>query len=283
MRFAIVGGDERSAILAGMLEKDGNKVKSFALEKAKLPCESGCLQGCVYGADCVILPIPAEKNGLLNCPLSDERLSMAELMDALWPQQMVLGGNLSRELLAQAQRDSLFIRDIMKEPAFVVGNAALTAEAALQCLMEGSKSSLWQEKVLVLGWGRIAKLLALRLMALGAKLCIGARSEESLAMAQALGCEAVELDNLEEAMGSAKYIVNTIPARIISDSALYCINSDAMLLELASLPGGFDRNLAENLGLNVRFAPGLPGKCAPYSAAKLMYQAVNKIINRWED
>ncbi len=283
MRFAIVGGDERSAILAGMLEKDGNKVKSFALEKAKLPYESGCLQGCVYGADCVILPTPAEKNGFLNCPLSDERLSMAELMASLWPQQMVLGGNLSRDVLAKAQGENLFIRDIMKDPAFVVGNAALTAEGALQCLMEGGKNSLWQEKVLVLGWGRIAKLLTLRLMALGAKLCIGARNEESLAMARALGCEAVELDKLEEIISGAKYIVNTVPARIISDSALCCVSSDTMLLELASLPGGFDKNLAENLGLNVRFAPGLPGKCAPHSAAKLMYQAVNKIINRWED
>ncbi len=283
MRFALVGGDERSAILAGLLEKDGHKVRTFAMEKAKLLYESGCLQGCVYGADCVILPVPAEKAGLLNSPLSDEQLTAAEVLSALWPQQLVLGGNLSREFFVHAQQENLFVKDIMKQPSFVVGNAALTAEGALQCLMETGKSALWREKVLILGWGRIGKLLALRLMALGSKLTIGARSPESLAMAQVLGCEAISLDELEESIGSMKYIVNTVPARIISDSALCCISPDAILLELASQPGGFDRNLAENLGLNVRFAPGLPGKCAPYSAAKLMHQAVNQIINRWED
>ncbi len=160
MRFALVGGDERSAMLAALLEQDGHKVRSFALEKAKLPNEAGCLQGCVYGADFVILPVPAEKSGYLNCPLSEEELSMAELVSALWPQQLVLGGNLSGEFCVQAQREGLFAKDIMRLPSFVVGNAALTAEGALQCLMEESTSSLWQEKVLILGCSCKIKLFS---------------------------------------------------------------------------------------------------------------------------
>ena len=75
MRFAVVGGDRRSALLAGLLLRDGHRVHSYALEKAELPAEipqDSSLQSCVYGADCVLLPLPAEKGGWLNAPLSEE-------------------------------------------------------------------------------------------------------------------------------------------------------------------------------------------------------------------
>ena len=59
MKFAVIGGDLRSALLCSMLAGDGHRVYSFALEKAELSPEvpkAGCIQGCTYGADCVILP-----------------------------------------------------------------------------------------------------------------------------------------------------------------------------------------------------------------------------------
>ena len=62
MKFAVIGGDRRSAWLCALLEGDGHRVYTYALEKAELPKEvpkAGCLQGCVYGADWVILPTPA--------------------------------------------------------------------------------------------------------------------------------------------------------------------------------------------------------------------------------
>ncbi|MBQ4651587.1 MAG: dipicolinate synthase, partial [Oscillospiraceae bacterium] len=95
MKFAVVGGDKRSALLSVLLAKDGHRVYTFALEKAELPAEipkAHCLQGCVYGADCVVLPVPAENGRMLNSPLSEERLSMEELISALWPGQVLCGG-----------------------------------------------------------------------------------------------------------------------------------------------------------------------------------------------
>ena len=39
MKFAVIGGDLRSALLCSMLAGDGHRVYSFALEKAELPPE----------------------------------------------------------------------------------------------------------------------------------------------------------------------------------------------------------------------------------------------------
>ena len=83
MKFAVIGGDKRSVLLCSLLWRDRHRVHSFALEKAELPAEipkSGCLQSCVYGADCVILPTPAEKNGLINAPYASQPLAVDELL-----------------------------------------------------------------------------------------------------------------------------------------------------------------------------------------------------------
>lgn len=285
MKFAVVGGDERSAILCDLLAADGHCVRCFALEKAEI-CEeavkTGCIQGCVYGADCVVLPVPAEKGGLLNSPLSDEQFSLEEIIASLWPGQLVLGGKLSREFCALARREDLYTADIMNLANFTVGNAALTAEGALEKLMAAGKSSLWKSNVLITGWGRIAVILSQRLLAVGAKVAVVARSSEDRAMAEALGCKAFAFTELEGRIGNFEYIVNTVPDRVIKDSAVCCVQSGTILMELASPPGGFDRNLAENIGLKVLHAPGLPGKCAPYSAAKLLKQAVYELIKEQE-
>ena len=76
LKFGIVGGDARQALLAGLLRRDGHRVCTYALERAGMDEEiprAGCLQGCVYGADCVVLPTPAEAGGFLFAPLSAEK------------------------------------------------------------------------------------------------------------------------------------------------------------------------------------------------------------------
>ena len=171
MRFAVIGGDRRSAALAELLLRDGHRVRSFALEKAALPAEiprDGCLHSCVYGADCVLLPCPAEKGGFLNAPLSAEELPAAELVEAMWPGQLLLGGRFSEETVTAALRGKLQVADLLRRQELAVGNAALTAEGAVEKLIANSDRSLWGGRVLVLGWGRIGSLLALRLHALGA-------------------------------------------------------------------------------------------------------------------
>lgn len=286
MKFAVIGGDKRSVLLCSLLWRDRHRVHSFALEKAELPAEipkSGCLQSCVYGADCVILPTPAEKNGLINSPYASQPLSGEELLVSLWPGQLLIGGKLSRELSMGALSQGLQVADIMQRRGFTVGNAALTAEGAVEKLMASSPRSLWGSSVLVTGWGKIAKILSLRLYALGAGVTVAARKDGDRAMARALGLEALDFPELPAALDSFDFIVNTVPERVLAEQELGRIRRDALLLELASPPGGFDTRQAEELGLTALAAPGLPGLCAPYTAAELMREAIYSIIREREE
>ena len=114
MKFAVIGGDRRSAWLCALLEGDGHRVYTYALEKAELPKEvpkAGCLQGCVYGADWIILPTPAERGGVLNAPYSSEQLRLEEIISALWPGQVLCGGKLSQSAAVGAVRAGLQVQN----------------------------------------------------------------------------------------------------------------------------------------------------------------------------
>lgn len=277
LKFAIVGGDRRLAYLAELLRGDGHRVCTYALERAELSAEiskAGCIQGCVYAADCVVLPTPAESGGFLFAPLSGEKLRAEELVSALWQGQRLFGGRLGDGLCLAALRQGLVVEDLLRRQDFAAANAVLTAECALGELMENSEKSLWRSRVLVCGWGRIAKILTLRLLGLGAQVCVAARRAEARVTAGAVGAESISFDELDGRMGSFDYVVNTVPARVIADGALCAAAEDALLLELASAPGGFDRTLADNIGLRVIAAPGLPGRKAPRRAAELMREAI---------
>lgn len=286
MKFAVIGGDRRAVLLCSMLARDGHRVQSFALEKAELPGEipkSGCLQGCVYGADCVILPVPAEKGGFLNAPYASGPCRMDELISALWQGQIVCGGKLSEKSRLGMIAAGLHPEDILQRQAFTVGNAALTAEGAVGLLMENSERSILGSHVLVCGWGRIGRILALRLRAMGAKVAVAARGPGDRALARAMGCRALDYCQLEGVLDGFDFILNTVPARVLTDPMLCCLAEGVLLLELASPPGGFDRTLAENIGVRVLAAPGLPGKTAPYSAAELIRDEVYQIIREQEE
>lgn len=286
LRFAIVGGDKRQVCLAELLWQDGHRVSTYALEKAALRAEipkAGCLQGCVYAADCVILPTPAETGALLRTPLSGESLSTGELIASLWEGQRLFGGALGDGLCLAALRQGLSVEDLLRREDFAVGNAALTAEGAIGELIANSEQSLWRSRVLLCGWGRIGKILALRLLGLGAQLCVAARGASSRATAAALGAESCDFAALRARMGEFDFLINTVPARVLDESALCAAKDGALLLELASAPGGFDRKLAENIGLRVLCAPGLPGRVSPRSAAEVMREAIYAALKEGED
>ena len=277
LKFAIVGGDARLAFLAGLLWRDGHRVCTYALERAELPREipkAGCIQGCVYGADCVVLPTPAETGGFLSAPLSNEHLRAEEVVSSLWQGQRLFGGRLGDTLCLSALRQGLSVEDLTRRQDFAALNAAVTAEGAIGELMANTDKTLWRSRVLVCGWGRIAKLLTLRLLGLGAEVCVAARRADARVTARAVGAESCDFSELESVIGSFDFIVNTVPARILDDALLCAAADDALLLELASAPGGFERTLAENIGLRVLSAPGLPGRYAPRRAAEVMCEAM---------
>ena len=164
-----------------------------------------------------------------------------------------------------------------------MANAVPTAEGAVQLALEELSSTLHGAHVLILGFGRVGRLTAHRMAALGARVTVAAREYGELAWAAAYGCGAVGLEDLNWELGAFSLIVNTIPAPVLDEKRLAWVNPDAYLLDLASAPGGIDRAAARSRGLRVTQAPGLPGRTAPVTAAAAIRDAVYHILREEEE
>lgn len=155
---------------------------------------------------------------------------------------------------------------------YQIANAQLTAEGAVALLRP--EMGLSGAHVLLLGYGRIARLLARELQKAGALVTAAARSGEQRAWAEAEGIEALPLDALSGALDRFDVIIGTIPAPVLTEPLLSLVRKDALLLELASAPGGIDAAAAHERGLRYIRAPGLPAKYAPERAAVILRDAV---------
>lgn len=278
----VVGGDLRQAKLAELLAEDGHTVHTYALEQAAEP------RGTVLAArsleqigraDCVILPLPVVgEGGSLNAPLSGETHKLAQLLDAMRPGQLVTGGRVEEETRAAAAERGLVLRDYFAREELAVANAVPTAEGALQIAMENLPITIHGCRALVVGYGRIGRILANRLRGMGAFVTVAARKYEQLAWAEVDGCTAQRLSELEGWLCGYDLIINTVPSRVLTEGLLADLKQSCLVIDVASKPGGVDMEAAGRLGIQVIWALSLPGKVAPVTAGRAIQQTIYHIL-----
>lgn len=264
MKYVIIGGDERAPYLCRRLIASGDEAVCFALDNTAI-CET--LSGDVF-----VLPMPIERNGYLNAPLSAEKYSLEEIFSLLPKGALVCGGKVGEKAMAKANVRGLRLYDYMDFPALTVGNAAITAEAATEILMTAAPGCLSEQKVLIIGCGRIGKLLAFKLRALGTDVTLLSGDPEKAALLHALGFKTA---HGEDDLSDYSAVVNTAAATVLTEGQQRSLKSECVVLELAS-KSGFDEKLVSHCRLIS--APGLPAKYAPSSSAALVFDAVKTIV-----
>lgn len=274
----VVGGDPRQAALAALLADDGHSVHTYALERGEgTRCEPS-LAG-ADRADCVVLPLPAVgAEGRLNAPLSAREHRLAQVLDALRPGQLVCAGMAGAELERMAAERELLLRDYFAREELAVLNAIPTAEGAIQIAMEELPITLHDARALVIGFGRLGRALAPRLRALGARVWVSARRYEQRAAAEGMGLGSEGPDRLADWLCSYDLVFNTVPAPVLGVEELAALKEGALVIDLASRPGGVNLEAAAALGVRVIWALSLPGKVAPVTSGRYIKDTVYHIM-----
>lgn len=278
MKFAVIGGDLRFAEACSLLELSGHEVSPFALELAEGVTCVQSLSEALHGADCVLLPLPVcAQRGLLNTPLSAGEYAIEEIFAAIEPRSLVAAGKVDERTRAAAERHGLNLVDYFNREELAIYNAAATAEGAIALLMQNTSITLWRSRALVVGFGRIGKLLAHKLSALGAYVTVSSRSFEDMAWCEVLGYDIIDTRALN-GLGSFDIVVNTVPAPVLGERELAQLCPDALCMDLASKPGGMDFAAASRLGVRALWALSLPGEASPRSAAGMILDTIGNII-----
>ena len=276
-KIGIIGGDRRQALLAELLVEDGFSVCAYGLGAWSLyekPLEETAT------ADVVILPLPlCWRPGILNC--SGEEIRTVDLFATLRREQLVLAGQVKPEQHRESEACGVHLRDYFLREDMTVTNAAATAEAAIQVAMEQLDRTVLGTECLVLGFGRIGKLVSFRLHGLGGRVTAAARKPEDLAWIDAFGWRALEIGKIGPELKRFPVVFNTIPSLILDQALLEELPPDCLVIDLASVTG-VDEEAA--MGSNIRYvwARGLPGKLVPRTAAAAVCRAVRGMIKEWE-
>ena len=235
--ITFIGGDLRSAELIKLFAKDDYKIYTYGFENYDFKNDEIIKISEIESlTNTVISAIPFSKDGInLNSVFSKDNITISELFKKSENKKLI-AGPFKNEIHDLAKKYNIELVDIMKNEELTILNVIPTAEGAIQIAMEESMETINGSNVLVLGFGRIGKVLSKMLWGLGANVYSEARKREDLAYIEAYGYNKIDLQDLNKFLPKFKYIFNTIPYLILDKERLDLINNDTIIIDLASSP-----------------------------------------------
>jgi dipicolinate synthase subunit A len=285
LHLAVVGGDQRDGEAAAWLAARGYRVRTFA---CPVPgrwrrLEAPGLDEALRGADAVLLPARGvDRDGRLPAPPGTSPLDAAAVLTPLPPGTAVLVGRVPPWLASAARRSGLRLEAYGEDEAFAAANAVPTAEGAIAEATRLAGRTVAGAAALVAGFGRVGEALAVRLRLWCADVTVVERSPGGRARAAAHGCRACGLEELAGAAESVDLAFNTIPAPVWTRSVLEALarRDGAVLVDLASPPGGTDFAAAEAVGVTAVLVPGVPGRWFPRTAGEILARTAERLLLR---
>lgn len=285
-KISIIGGDLRMVKLAKNLAKDEHIVYVYGMEKSHELEENNIeivetLDQALEKGEYIIGPLPFSGNGVsINAPFSNKEIKIEELKK-MQKDKIFIAGVIKEEIKERLENYYKEVIDVMQREDFVVLNALATAEGTIQVAMENTEDTIHGSNILVLGFGRVAKMVAYKFLSLGAEVTCAARKAEDFAWIEAYGYKAIDINNMHEKLEDFDIIVNTVPVQILNKKELEFIRKDTLIIDLASNPGGVDRDEVKKQNLKFVWALALPGKVAPNTSAKFIKNTIYNVINEY--
>ncbi len=281
--FVFIGGDKRQLYAAKATQSEGYKVYICGFDKLNEDwgIEKCSIKNATELGDCFVLPMPLTKDGVsLNAPFSNESMLIKE-MAASFAARRVFCSMKNKLTAMEPQWAGADIYDYSVREEFAIANAVPSAEGAIEVAMREYPGTVHGSRCLVAGFGRIGKVLAKMLNGLGAEVVVAARKRADLALIFALGYKSMEMSELI-ACPKPDLVFNTAPALIFGAKILAKVCRDAVVIDLASAPGGVDFDAAKRLGVRTIHALSLPGKVAPKSSGEIIKTTIFNMLEEDE-
>ena len=279
-KISIICGDLRLVYLANIWQQDGFEVYTYGLEKSSQIADNfsiakcDTLNRCIESSDIIISSMPFTNDDIyIKESFSNEKVKIEELTRYL-KEKTFIAGNIPEKFYELIQHKNIKVIDLMKNEELAILNSISTVEGAIKIAIEETNETIHGSNILILGFGRIGKILAKTLSGMGANVFCEARKMEDLAWITTYGYNKIPLKNLSENLSKFNIIFNTIPNIILDAEKLKLIKKYTLIIDLASKPGGVEQEAAKDLGLKMVWALAIPGKIAPKSAAKIIKQTI---------
>ncbi len=285
LTFSFIGGDMRQLSVISSLAADGFHVRVFGFDnKQPSPADnihiSGSVSECVSSADVIVFPLPYSVTGgkYINAPLADIRIEAEEVISEASEKIILFAGKTDSKIDELCRNANIKLIDYAEREELLILNSIPTAEGAIEAAMQNTPFTIHGSSCLVIGYGRIGKILSADLHGLGAKVTVTARKHKDIAWIEANGYYSAFTSELAEIAENFDIIFNTVPCKILDFKVLSKTKPDVLIVDLASRPGGVDFDVARELSRKVVWALSLPGKVAPDTAGEIIKNTLVNIL-----
>ena len=262
MNISIIGGDLRIAKLAEIYSKDQNDINIFTYGLEKYFRENtNKIKKCddinesVEASNIIISGMPFTRDErTVNAPFSKKEIEVTNLKKIVGGKTFIAGGIPNDFYL----NGDINLIDLMKNEELTILNAIPTVEGTIKIVIEEREETIHESNVLVCGFGRIGKILCDRFCALGANVYCSARKESDLAWIREKRYIPLKYDEIIKFASRFDIVINTVPSLVIKKEELDSFNKEIIVIDVASNPGGIDKEYAKENGIKVITALGIP-------------------------
>ncbi|BFH14775.1 dipicolinate synthase subunit DpsA [Paenibacillus melissococcoides] len=284
VQVVFIGGDARQLEIIQKLSELDASVILVGYEQLQNPFHGVQRQPLtpelLRKADAVVLPaVGTDDKGKVHAIFTSEELVLAEEHVAALPEHAVLFTGMAKPYLSKlCTKYRLKLFELFDRDDVAIYNSIPTAEGALMMAIQHTDITLHGSESVVLGMGRTGFTMARTLLGVGARVRIGVRRNEHFARATEMGFNPFYIRDLAREVSNIDLLFNTIPTMIVTAQVIAQIPHRAVIIDLASMPGGVDFRFAEKRGIKAMLAPGLPGIVAPKTAGRILAQSISQLL-----
>mgnify|MGYP001408397091 CR=1 FL=1 len=282
--ITIIGGDARQIeIIRKLTEMDAtvSMVGFDQLDQGFINASKKQLDEIDFNhVDAIVLPVSGtSQNGEVEAVFSGDTIVLSENIFKETPGHCVIYSGISNDYLDACTKNAnrtlvkLFERDDI-----AIYNSIPTVEGTIMMVIQNTDITIHGSKTVVLGFGRTGMSVARAFSALGANVRVGARDLADLARITEMGVRPFHIDDIHREVAQCDVVINTIPAPILKADVIAKMPTHALIVDLASKPGGTDFRYAEKRGVKALLAPGLPGIVAPKTAGKIIASVLVQLL-----
>ena len=281
--YYVVGGDRRSCYMSLSLAEKGSNVFHFDPYDADLLrhspvtiisgasgvgfrrlIEGECASPSVEMLKAIILPVPVTRDG--------------EFVNEF---DIVFGGGIGK-YMSDTNENSPYVFDFLADDVVAERNAVATAEGTVCDAEELSDINIDGSVCLVTGFGKCARVLAERLASWGADVIVMARRPKQRSDAALIGYKVMSFEDVPiygHVLSEVDFCFNTVPARVICEDILSQFHQGAVVVDIASMPGGVDFDYCKEHDIPYRHSLGIPGRLSPRTSGIILADAAVKVAS----
>ncbi|UJL47977.1 dipicolinic acid synthetase subunit A [Virgibacillus sp. NKC19-16] len=230
--------------------------------------------------DAVVLPITGtDAEGGVETVFSDQPIQLSkQWFNQLKKSAFIFTGITNDYLSTATTEANISLIPLLDRDDVAIYNSIPTAEGAIMMAIEHTDYTIHASRVNVVGFGRVGNTVANKFAALGAKVSVTASSIKDLARITEMGLTAVPLSSFSAYTSECDLLINTIPAPVVKKESIQNLPPHALILDLASNPGGTDFDYAKQRGITAILSRSLPGIVAPKTAGKILADVIKQSV-----